>query len=218
MLSFITTLNNSTRIFSQDESQRGDIYYKMVSLTPQHKFYHPEGIGGHTILDVQAADFVEITKTSMKIEADIVIRNWEQRQIERFKDSPPSATVVKVVSELNQTNENYIQNPDTLKFINMSKEINVNADTEMAQIRYLEHLLRQLQEVLPHTNIAGFEQEFAAVYERKILEQRIEELKFKNSTKNLSLYPDYCNKLEVLRALKYIDELDEGKENERSCM
>lgn len=182
----------------------------MVSLTPQNKFYHPEGIGGHTILDLKAADFVEITKSSMKIEPEIIIRNWEQRQIERFKDSPPSSTVVKVVAELHQINENYIQNPDSIKFINMSKEINVNADTEMAQIRYLEHVWRQLQEVLPHTNIAGFEQEFATVYERKILEQRIEELKFKNSTKNLSLYPDYCNKLEVLRALKYIDESDEG--------
>lgn len=182
----------------------------MIALTPQFKYYHPEGIGGHTILDLHAADFVEIAKTNLKIDADVIIRNWEQRQIERFKDSPPGASVVKLVSELHQLNENYIQNSDSIKFINMSKEINVNAETEMAQIRYLEHLAKQLQDVLPHTNIAGFEQEFAIVYERKMLEHRIEELKFKNSTKNLSLYPDYCNKLEVLRALKYIDELDEG--------
>ncbi|KNC23786.1 hypothetical protein FF38_01301 [Lucilia cuprina] len=205
----VLVLDHQFKTDNKDEFQRGEMYYKMVALTPQHKFFHPEGIGGHIILDLKAPDFVEITKSSMKIEADIIIRNWEQRQIERFKDSPPASTVVKVVSELHQINENYIQNPDTLKFINMSKEINVNADTEMAQIRYLEHIWRQLQEILPHTNIAGFEQEFATVYERKILEQRIEELKFKNSTKNLSLYPDYCNKLEVLRALKYIDELDE---------
>lgn len=187
------------------------MYYKMISLTPQFKYFHPEGIGGHTILNIHAADFVEVTKTTFKIDADIIIRNWEQRQIERFKDSPPGASVVKVVSELHQLNENYIQNVDAVKFLNISKEINVNADTEMAQMRYLEHLSKQLQEIMPHTNIAGFEQEFAIVYERKMLEHRIEELKFKNSAKNLSLYPDYCNKMEVLRALKYIDELDEGK-------
>ncbi|KAM7360479.1 superkiller complex helicase subunit twister [Cochliomyia hominivorax] len=205
----VLVLDHQFKTENKDEFERGDMYYKMVSLTPQHKFYQPEGIGGHTILDLKAADFVEITKSSMKIEPEIIIRNWEQRQIERFRDSPPSSTVVKVVAELHQINENYTQNPESIKLINLSKEINVNADTEMAQIRYLEHVWRQLQEVLPHTNIAGFEQEFATVYERKILEQRIEELKFKNSTKNLSLYPDYCNKLEVLRALKYIDELDE---------
>ncbi|XP_005186966.1 superkiller complex protein 2 [Musca domestica] len=205
----VLVLDHQFKSNEKDDFYRGESYYKMIALTPQFKYYHPEGIGGHTILDLHAADFVEITKTNVKIDADVIIRNWEQRQIERFKDSPPGASVVKLVSELHQLNENYIQNSDSIKFINMSKEINVNAETEMAQIRYLEHLAKQLQDVLPHTNIAGFEQEFAIVYERKMLEHRIEELKFKNSTKNLSLYPDYCNKLEVLRALKYIDELDE---------
>uniref|UniRef100_A0A1I8PA25 Helicase SKI2W n=1 Tax=Stomoxys calcitrans TaxID=35570 RepID=A0A1I8PA25_STOCA len=205
----VLVLDHQFKSNEKDDFYRGEIYYKMISLTPQYKYFHPEGIGGHTILDLQAADFVEVTKSSLKIDADVIIRNWEQRQIERFKDSPPGATVVKAVSELHQLNENYIQNADAIKLLNMSKEINVNSDTEMAQIRYLEHLGKQIQDILPHTNIAGFEQEFAIVYERKVLEHRIEELKFKNSTKNLSLYPDYCNKLEVLRTLKYTDELDE---------
>lgn len=196
---------------SKDNITRSDMYYKIVSLTPQHKFYHPEGIGGHTILDISAADIVEITKTNLKIDADCIIRNWEQRQIERFKDSPPGATVVKTVSELQQLNERYIADPSCLKFMDFTKEINnVSAENEMEQLMYLKHLGKQLAEVLPHTNIAGFEQEFATVHERKALERRIDELKLKNSVKNLSLYPDYCNKLKVLRALKYIDDLDEG--------
>ncbi|XP_075148294.1 superkiller complex helicase subunit twister [Haematobia irritans] len=205
----VLVLDHQFKANEKDGFYRGDNYYKMVALTPQFKFFHPEGIGGHTILDLQPGDIVEITKTSLKVDADVIIRNWEQRQIERFRDSPPGATVVKAVSELHQINENYIQNSDSIKFLNLSKEINLNTDTEMAQIRYLEHLSKQLQEILPHTNRAGFEQEFETVYERKVLEHRIEELKFKNSTKNLSLYPDYCNKLEVLRELKYIDDLDE---------
>ncbi|XP_067618075.1 superkiller complex protein 2 [Eurosta solidaginis] len=193
----------------KDTFHRGDIYYKMVSLTPQYKFFQPEGIGGHSVIDITAIDVVHITKNIIKVDGDVIIRNWEQRQIERFKDSPPGATVVKAVSELQQLNQSYIDKPETLKFINLSKEVNISDDNELAQIRYTEHLWQQLLTVLPHTNIAGFEQEFATVYERKVLERRIEELKFKNSTKNLSLYPDYCNKLEVLRALKYIDDFDE---------
>ncbi|CAD6994529.1 helicase SKI2W [Ceratitis capitata] len=188
---------------------RGEMYYKIVSLTPQNKFFQPEGIGGHCVVDAKAADIVEITKTTIKVDGDVIIRNWEQRQIERFRDSPPGATVVKAVSELQQLNQNYIDKPETLKFMNLSKEVNISEENELAQIRYTEHLWKQLIALLPHTNIAGFEQEFATVFERKVLERRIEELKFKNSTKNLSLYPDYCNKLEVLRALKYIDDLDE---------
>lgn len=187
------------------------MFSKMISLNIQHKYFQPEGIGGHTILDIKAADIIEISKTTLKVDADVIIRNWEQRQIERFKDSPPGATVVKAVSELQLLNDNYIAKPDSLKFINMLKEIvNVSDENEMAQIRYIEHLWKELNDVLPHTNIVGFEQEFAIVYDRKILQRRIEELKFKNSSKNFSLYPDYCSKMNVLRALKYIDELDEG--------
>ncbi|XP_030080792.1 helicase SKI2W [Drosophila hydei] len=188
---------------------RGELYYKILSLTPQNKFFHPEGIGGHTVLDIRAIDILTITKSTIKVDADVIIRNWEQRQLERFKDAPLGATVVKAVTELHQLNEAYNANPDSIKYINMSKEINVNAETEVAMLNYVDHLARQVGDVLPHTNIAGFEQEFAKVYERRVLEIHIEELRFKNSAKNLTLYPDYCNKLQVLRALNYIDELNE---------
>ncbi|XP_030371435.1 helicase SKI2W [Scaptodrosophila lebanonensis] len=205
----ILVLDHQFKAKENDRFDRGELYYKILSLTPEHKFFHPEGIGGHTVLDIKAADIVHITKNAIKVDADIIIRNWEQRQLERFKDAPPGATVVKAVTELHQLNEAYIANPESLKYIDVSKELIVNADTELTIISQFEHLARQLNEVLPHTNIAGFEQEFAKVYERRVLEIHIEELKFKNSAKNLSLYPDYCNKLNVLRALKYINEQDE---------
>ncbi|BFF91512.1 helicase SKI2W [Drosophila madeirensis] len=188
---------------------RGEFYYKILSLTPNNKFFQPEGIGGHAVLDIKAIDIVAITKSTFKVDADIVIRNWEQRQLERFKDTPPGATVVKAVADLHQLNENYIANADSIKYINLAKEINVNADTEVDLLQSVEQLGRQVAELLPHTNIAGFEQEFAKVYERRMLEIHIEELRFKNSAKNLSLYPDYCNKLKVLHALNYIDEQNE---------
>lgn len=205
----VLVLDHNQAYESRESLNRGEIFSKLISLTPQHKFFQPDGIGGHIILDIKACDIVEITKSNLKVDPDVIIRNWEQRQIERFKDSPPSSSVIKAVSELLLLNNNYIASPDSLKFINLTSEVNVSAGSEMAEVSYMEHLWKQLSEVLPHTNIAGFEQEFCTVYDKKILERRIEELKFKNSTKNLSLYPDYCNKLEVLRALKYIDELDE---------
>ncbi|KAH8278739.1 hypothetical protein KR018_008116 [Drosophila ironensis] len=189
--------------------QRGELYYKILSLAPKYQFFHPEGIGGHTIVDVKAEDIVNITKSTFRVEGEVIIRNWEQRQIEAFKDTPPGGSVVKAVTELYQLNERYIANRDSLKLVNLSKEVNINADNELALLRYVNHLHQHVEYTLPHTNIAGFEQEFAKVYERRMLELHIEELRFKNSAKNLTLYPDYCNKLQVLRALKYIDDLDE---------
>lgn len=205
----VLVLDHQFKAKDSETINRGELYYKILSLTPQHKFFHPEGIGGHTVLDIKAIDIVNITKSTIKVDADVIIRNWEQRQLERFKDAPPGATVVRAVTELHQLNEAYNANPDSIKYVNMSKEINVNADNEVAMLNYVDHLKRQVGDVLPHTNIAGFEQEFDKVYERRVLEISIEELRFKNSAKNLTLYPDYCNKLQVLRSLNYIDELNE---------
>ncbi|EDW24673.1 GL24270 [Drosophila persimilis] len=205
----VLVLDHQFKAKENELVNRGEFYYKILSLTPKNKFFQPEGIGGHAVLDIKAIDIVSITKSTFKVDADVVIRNWEQRQLERFKDTPPGATVVKAVSDLHQLNENYIANVDSIKFINLAKEINVNADTEVDLLQSVEQLGRQVADLLPHTNIAGFEQEFAKVYERRMLELHIEELRFKNSAKNLSLYPDYCNKLKVLHALNYIDEQNE---------
>lgn len=205
----VLVLDHQFKAKDSNSLQQGELYYKILSLTPRNMTFQPVGIGGHTVLDIKAIDIISITKSTLKVDADAIIRNWEQRQLERFKDSPPSGSVVKAVTELNQLNESYIDNPDNIKYVNLSKEIIVNADSEVAMLNYVDHLLRKVGEFLPHTNIAGFEQEFAKVYERRMLEIHIEELRFKNSARNLTLYPDYCNKLKVLRALKYIDELDE---------
>ncbi|KAH8381825.1 hypothetical protein KR009_000456 [Drosophila setifemur] len=205
----VLVLDHQFKTQDTDDLQRGELYYKILSLTPKYKFFQPEGIGGHSVVDIKALDIVNITKSTFKVDADVIIRNWEQRQLERFKDTPPGGTVVKAVTELHKLNESYIASPDSVKYVNLSKEINVNADSEMAMLQYVDHLFSQVGDLLPHTNIAGLEQEFAKVYERRMLEVHIEELRFKNSAKNLTLYPDYCNKLQVLRALKYIDELEE---------
>lgn len=205
----VLVLDHQFKTLDSEGLQRGELYYKILSLTPKYKFFQPEGIGGHAVIDVKALDIVNITKNTFKVDTDVIIRNWEQRQLERFKDTPPGGTVVKAVTDLYQLNESYMANPASVKFVNLGKEINVNADTELAMLHYVDHLYKQVDDLLPHTNIAGFEQEFAKVYERRMLEIHIEELRFKNSAKNLTLYPDYCNKLQVLRALKYIDESDE---------
>ncbi|XP_037948135.1 helicase SKI2W-like [Teleopsis dalmanni] len=190
------------------EEYKDELFYKMVSLTPQNKFFHPEGIGGHAVVDIKPNDIVDITRQFVKIDADVVLRDWDQRQIERFKDTSPGTWVTKIVSELHQLNEQYNANPNSMKIFNISKEVNLFTDQEFEK-RDSKDVVKDLNSVLPHTNIAGFEEEFGVVFGRKLLLRKIEELKFKNSTKNLSLYPDYCNKMKVLRALEYVDSCDE---------
>lgn len=176
----------------------------MISLTPQHQQYQPEGVGGHTILIIKSPDIIEITTNVITIEADKLLQNWEQRQIPRFRDSPPGPTFVKTLTELYNLNNAVVSGETKLKFLNLKKEFKINMSMDA-----LTKTRKSLNAILPCTNVPNFEQEFAIVYDRKTLEIRREELKFKISKKSLSLYPDYINKLEVLKALSYIDQQHE---------
>lgn len=172
----------------------------MVSLTPQHQQYQPEGVGGHNILTIKSPDIVEITTTIITVEADKLLQNWEQRQIPRFRDSPPGPTFVKTLTELYNLNNAVIAGDTKLKFLNLKKEFKINMSMDL-----LMKTRKNLNAIISCTNVPNFEQEFAVVYDRKTLENRREDLKFKISKKSMSLYPDYINKLEVLKALSYID-------------
>lgn len=179
---------------------RGDIWNKMISLTVKNKSFIPEGIGGHAVLTIKPCDVVEISKKKMKIDPDVIIKNWEQRQIPRFKDSPPGPTVIKTVNELN----NFKNEP--IDFINFSHGLDLAKSHVMEYINSYNQYKKKLEKIIDCTNISNFEQEYAVVYDRKQLEKRCEDLKFKISPQNCSTYPDYCNKLLVLQELNYIDE------------
>lgn len=180
---------------------RGELWHKMLSLTPQNKYFYPQGIGGHTILNITSVNILAITKTIIKIEPEKIIQNWEQRQIPRFKDSPAGATVIKIVTDLYNLNSSVISGKEKLQFINVKKEFKLNVN-----LKKMDDLKNKLEKIAPHTNVSNFEHEFAIVYDRKQLELRREELKYKISKESLSLYPDYLSKLQVLQALNYIDD------------
>uniref|UniRef100_T1GDC1 Helicase ATP-binding domain-containing protein n=1 Tax=Megaselia scalaris TaxID=36166 RepID=T1GDC1_MEGSC len=177
----------------------------------KNKHFQPEGIGGHTILEIRSSNIIEITKTNLKVEADPIIRNWEQRQMERFKDAPVGQSVAKAVSDLRNLTTNYKKDSKTIEFLNLAQNLNLSVvdEIDMSDINALYALWKEIKQILPYTNIVGFEQSFESVFERKSIEEQITTLKFKSSAKNLSLYPDYLNKLDVLRDLLYINENDE---------
>lgn len=172
----------------------------MISLIPKHQNYLPEGVGGHCILNIKPFEIVEVTKTTLKVESDKIIQNWEQRQIPRFRDSPPGPTIVKTVNELYNLNNDIISGAVKLEYMNLKKELVLkNAIDHISKVR------KQLSEVLSHTNVSNFEHEFTLVFDRKKLEKQKQELTFKISKESFALYPDYLNKLAVLKSLSYID-------------
>lgn len=173
----------------------------MLGLTPQYKHFHPEGFGGHIILTLEAENIIEVTKLSLKVEAEVIVNNWTQRQIPRFKNNPPGPSTVRAVNELYDLNESVISKKVRLQTVNFKQEFKMNQDWEL-----ISHLRKKMEATLPCTNVTNFEQEFAPVFDRKQLEQKQSELRFKMSNQNLTLYPEYQYKLEILKNLNYIDQ------------
>jgi antiviral helicase SKI2 len=176
----------------------------MLSFSVHHKTFIPEGIGGHAVISVKCQEIVYITKSSLKVETDKIIQNWDQRQIPRFRDAPPGQSVVKAVGDLNDLNNSVASGKQKLEYFQFGSDFKI-----LDSYENLQALRSKLDAAIACTDISNFDKEFAAVYDRKQLEKKLNDLKFQLSNKNLSLYPDYCNKLEVLKALNYIDEQEQ---------
>lgn len=200
----VLVLLNESEKEEENYLGKNELWHRMIGMSYKHKFYTPSpSIGGHTIANIKSMHIVDITKSLIKCEADKIIQNWEQRQIPRFKDSPPGPSVMKAVNELHELTMTVISEKVKLEYLPLtSQDLDLHRD-----LQKLVELKENIKIYQPYTNVPNFIENFNQVYDRKSLEEKKENLLFQLSSKNLSLYPDYCNKLLVLQDLKYIDDL-----------
>lgn len=191
----------SKKSSSAANNDRDEMWHRMLALAPKNSFYMPDSAYGHRVLTIEPANIVEITKTALKIDTDAILNNWTQRQMPRFRDAPIGPTTEKVLTELYNLHQAIKSKKQKLQFVNFKTEL------KMIQELDLIHLYRKkVDAALAFTKNANFEQEFAPVFDRKQLEAKQAELKFKMSNQNLALYPEYQYKLEILKRLNYIDD------------
>lgn len=179
---------------------RGELWYRMIGLT-KPRIYKLNAAPNHKVLTISAGDIIDITNILLKIDADAILNNWSQRQRPRFRDTPIGPSTEKAINEL--INFHKTLKPEKLKnvFVNFKQEFKMVQDLDL-----LARQRKEMEDTLPHTKIANFEQEFGPVFDRKQLEALQHELRFKMSHQSLSLYPEYQYKLEILKRLNYIDE------------
>uniref|UniRef100_A0A336MWM2 CSON005945 protein n=1 Tax=Culicoides sonorensis TaxID=179676 RepID=A0A336MWM2_CULSO len=185
---------------SSDDSKE-NLWYKMLSLSSPFKKFTPDGAGGHQVLSIQAEHILEISKKTLaNIEPEKILQNWDQRQIPRFKDTPPSASVLKALTDLKTLTDDYNKNHSTLTLVTGMQDLEM-----FESMNELKKLKQNVEIYENSTDIPNFEQEFEKVYQRKSLEGELQELRYKISKESLSLYPDYVNKVKVLQDLNYVD-------------
>lgn len=191
----------------QEKTEYPDVWYRMLSYTHEDIF-QPEGAVGHGVLDITALDVIEITNKTIKIDCELVIKDWDKRQIPRFRDDPPGQTCQQAIQELAKLTNNIINNSDTnLQYLTFPvKDITLSQEVD-----YLNAKKKDLVAQINCTKIANFQEQFYTVFKRKHLEEKLENLKFSMSSRSLSLYPEYMYRIDVLRQLGHINDQNRGK-------
>lgn len=202
----VFVLDNQDSSKNPDET-KDDLWYKMLSLSSSYKKFTPDGAGGHQVFSIQADHIREITKKSLNtLDIDKILQNWDQRQIPRFQDTPPSASVLKALADLKTITDEYNRDPESLSLVAVMNDLEIfEAMSELKRLRDSVEMHESC------TELVNFEVEFEKVYLRKSLETQLQELRFKISKESLSLYPDYINKVKVLQDLNYVDSTQQGR-------
>lgn len=198
--------HQNTNAAEVETLERGELWHRILALSAQFRQFIPEGIGGHCVLQITQKDVMDVTKQTIKCDPAKIIQNWDNRQIPRFKDQPPSQSVLDAMAALTELNTAVVN--ESIKLESLKYQLTL---TQLKQNEELQKARDVLDRYLPYTDIADFVHEFAIVFDRKQVEKKLDDLKFQVSYKSMSLYPDYCNKLKVLQELKYIDDMQQGE-------
>ncbi|XP_050545074.1 helicase SKI2W [Daktulosphaira vitifoliae] len=193
------------------DDEKPDSWYKFMYLSQKRKLSEKASDiisnSDHTLLTIPSTSIMAITKFSENFDANSIIKNWEMRQNERFKDAAVSTScqrAVKILSE-NTINLNRSESNNSILSI-----LDLGIDLfDLHRIKLHLHALENQLYDIDLSDIIAFEDIFEKLYKYQTRKERITELEHQTSSKALQLYNEYINKVEVLKELKYIDPRNE---------
>ncbi|XP_021923108.1 helicase SKI2W isoform X2 [Zootermopsis nevadensis] len=197
-------MQSSDKDKSKEQYEHDPLWYKMLGLARKKKIFIPDGVGGHTVLTMPASDVIDIVKHKVSVDTNLVIQDWEKRQIPRFRDDPPGQTCSQAIQKLTEFTQNVSSGIVSLEFVSQSKDILLKDFEQLQNLDKLDVLEQKLNDCTS-TDIANFEQLFEEVFRCKQLEERSKHLQFKKSYKSLSSYQEFQERVLVLQKLGYID-------------
>ncbi|OWF39926.1 helicase SKI2W-like [Mizuhopecten yessoensis] len=174
-----------------------------LQVTPvlSNTLYRPEGVCCHQLVVLKAEDIGMITTKTIRVEADRIVNDVRKRQQPRFRDDPPNQAVSIATQELLRLTEG---NPQGLPGLDPVKDLHLRDIDMVEQFRaftFLEGSLKTFQCV----NCPRFQEHFGQLSSNMKLKDEYIHLKFLLSDESLQLLPEYQQRIEVLRALNYID-------------
>ncbi|XP_060071895.1 superkiller complex protein 2-like [Ylistrum balloti] len=172
-------------------------------VTPvlSNTLFRPEGKCCHQLVPLKAEDISVVTTKTIRVEVDRIINDVRKRQQPRFKDDPPSQAVSIATQELLRLTEG---NPQGLPGLDPVKDLHLR-DIDMVEKFRAFSLLEGSLKTFQCVNCPRFQEHFSQLSSNMRLKDEYIRLKFLLSDESLQLLPEYQQRIEVLRALNYID-------------
>ncbi|EDO38196.1 predicted protein [Nematostella vectensis] len=174
-----------------------------ASLQPYlaRSLFRPEGRSAHRVVQVLGSEISEITVRQMKIDGDAISQDFRKRMQPRFRNDPPCRSAIAAEQELLRLTE---ANPEGIETMDPVKDFNIR-DLDMVDAITRQRSLQEIMRTFTCINCPNFYEHFSQVRDEMVLRQNLDHLKFLLSDQSLQLLPEYHQRIEVLRKLRYID-------------
>ncbi|XP_064407997.1 superkiller complex protein 2 isoform X2 [Latimeria chalumnae] len=175
-------------------------------LTPENllttKLFLPEGPCGHQVEKLKPKDITSIAAKTLRINAEKIIDDFNKRQIPRFKSDPPGPSVTTASQELLRLAESHPNGVESLDPVNDLQLKDLDAVEACVRLKQLQETLRTFSCV----HSPKFAMQYLRLEERMKIKDELDRLRYLLSDQSLALLPEYEQRINVLKALKYIDQ------------
>ncbi|XP_069775689.1 superkiller complex protein 2 isoform X2 [Narcine bancroftii] len=187
------------------QGEEEEVQETSAAPTPQqlltHKLFLPEGPCGHTVEQLGPEDLGSVTVKTLRINTDRIIDDFKKRQIPRFRNDPPGASVTTATQELLRLAE---ASPEGIASLDPVSELQLK-DLDLVDGYTRARRLEQTLVGFTCVHSPKFAIEYGRMHERMTMKDELERLRFLVSDQSLMLLPEYEQRVEVLKRSQYLD-------------
>ncbi|XP_045196087.2 SKI2 subunit of superkiller complex protein-like [Mercenaria mercenaria] len=192
------TSKNTSSAINSNNSLESDAVKPVIKT----KLFQPEGPCWHEMVQCKADSIAIVTTKTIRTDGEKVINDIKKREQPRFRNDPPSQSVTTATQELLRMTE---ANSNGLPGLDPIKDLHLRDIELVEKFRSLE-LMKDKFLSYNCVNCPRFTEHFSQISSNMKLKEDYRRLQFLLSDASLTLLPEYQQRVEVLKALNYIDE------------
>ncbi|KAK2149228.1 hypothetical protein NP493_3034g00010 [Ridgeia piscesae] len=162
-----------------------------------NQLYLPDGACGHCIVTLTASHITSVTTSTVKVNSDKIINDYNKRQQPRFRDDPPGQSASVATQELVRLIESH---PDGLPELDPMRDLHIQDMDLVEQFQRINFLRSSLLSAYKCVHDPNF-------IENEAVGSEEERAPLPALRASLQLLPEFQLRVKVLRELSYVDEV-----------